>query len=159
MESLAFDTHRFVKNLTSAGMPEAQAEVLANEQVRLIEANLATKRDIAEVKQDIAALNRETVEIKQEIAKLNRETAEIKQEIVELKREIAEIKQDIGELKREIAEIKREIAEIKQDIFGLKRDIAEIKHDMRFVEQRLTIRLGALMASGILILAAMIGFF
>jgi hypothetical protein len=31
-----FDTHAFVKRLTAAGMPEAQAEVLADEQVRLI---------------------------------------------------------------------------------------------------------------------------
>jgi hypothetical protein len=42
-----FDTHTFVKRLTAAGMPEAQAEVLADEQVRLIDDRLATKKDIA----------------------------------------------------------------------------------------------------------------
>ncbi len=31
--SAAFDTYAFVKRLTGAGMPEAQAEVLADEQV------------------------------------------------------------------------------------------------------------------------------
>ncbi len=89
MESLAFDTHRFVKNLTSAGMPEPQAEVLAQEQVRLIEANLATKRDVGEIK----------------------------------------------------------------------RDIAELRLQITSVEQRMTLRLGSLMAAGIAILAALIGLF
>jgi hypothetical protein len=44
-----FDTHAFVKRLTAAGMPEAQAEVLADEQVRLIDDRLATKEDIAKL--------------------------------------------------------------------------------------------------------------
>lgn len=38
----AFDTHDFVKRLTRAGMPEDQAEVLANWQSDLYE-RLATK--------------------------------------------------------------------------------------------------------------------
>ncbi|WP_235949891.1 DUF1640 domain-containing protein [Candidatus Regiella insecticola] len=40
-------THNFVKKLTKAGMPEAQAEILASEQANLIENRLATKQDIA----------------------------------------------------------------------------------------------------------------
>ena len=62
---VAFDTHGFVKRLTKAGMPEPQAEVLASEQSRLIENELATKRDIAEVKRDIEQLRLAT---KQDIA-------------------------------------------------------------------------------------------
>ena len=30
-EAIAFDTHRFVKNLTASGFTEQQAEVLAND--------------------------------------------------------------------------------------------------------------------------------
>ncbi len=37
------------RRLTAAGMPEAQAEVLAEEQTNLIENNLATKRDLKEL--------------------------------------------------------------------------------------------------------------
>jgi hypothetical protein len=44
-----FDTYAFIKRLTAAGMPEAQAEVLADEQVRLIDDRLATKDDIAKL--------------------------------------------------------------------------------------------------------------
>ena len=47
MSVVLFDTHAFVKRLTAVGMPEAQAEVLADEQARLIDERLATKADIA----------------------------------------------------------------------------------------------------------------
>ncbi len=46
---LAFDTHTYVKRLVSAGMPEPQAEVIADEQRNLITNELATKRDLKEM--------------------------------------------------------------------------------------------------------------
>ena len=88
MSTLAFDTHSFVKRLTEAGMPEPQAEVLSSEQARLLEYQLATKQDTAEIKRDIEALRAET------------------------KRDIAEIKRDIEALR---AETKQDIAEAKVD--------------------------------------------
>ena len=55
-DTVTFDTHRFVKNLTACGFTERQAEVLAEEQVNLLESNLANKADIAAVKADIATV-------------------------------------------------------------------------------------------------------
>ena len=49
MTSIVFDTHAFVKELTAAGMPEAQAEVLASSQAKLIDEKLATKQDLKEL--------------------------------------------------------------------------------------------------------------
>ena len=49
MASIAFDTHAFVKELTAAGMPEAQAEVLASSQAKLIDEQPATKKDLKEL--------------------------------------------------------------------------------------------------------------
>ncbi len=46
-EAIAFDTHRYVKRLTASGFTEEQAETLAEEQVALLNANLATKTDLA----------------------------------------------------------------------------------------------------------------
>jgi len=43
MSTLAFDTYAFVKELTQAGMPEEQAEVLARSQAMLIDEKLATR--------------------------------------------------------------------------------------------------------------------
>ena len=52
-EAIAFDTHRFVKNLTASGFTEAQAEALADEQAHLLESNLATKSDILAIRTDL----------------------------------------------------------------------------------------------------------
>ena len=49
MAAIIFDTHAFVKELTQAGMPEEQAEVLARSQATLIDEKLATKQDLKEL--------------------------------------------------------------------------------------------------------------
>jgi len=46
MSAITFDTHRFIKRLTEAGMPLLQAEVLAEEQAKLIDERLSTKDDL-----------------------------------------------------------------------------------------------------------------
>lgn len=51
MTTAIFDSHGFVKRLTAAGMPERQAEVLAEEQSRLLNDQLATKADLAALEQ------------------------------------------------------------------------------------------------------------
>ena len=49
MAAIIFDPHAFVKELTQAGMPEEQAEVLARSQAALIDEKLATKQDLKEL--------------------------------------------------------------------------------------------------------------
>ena len=46
MAAIMFDTYAFVKELTEAGMPEPQAEVLARSQATLIDEKLVTKQDL-----------------------------------------------------------------------------------------------------------------
>ena len=58
-DAIAFDTHRFVERLTESGFTEKQAETLAEEQVALLNSNLATKADVAALQADIAALKAE----------------------------------------------------------------------------------------------------
>lgn len=43
MATAIFDTHGFVKRLTGAGMPVEQAEILAEEQSRLVNEQLVTR--------------------------------------------------------------------------------------------------------------------
>ena len=96
-EAIAFDTHRFVKRLTDTGFTEAQAEALADEQVNLLNGNLATKRDLAELgaatERDLAELGAAT---KRDLAELGAAT----------ERDLAELgaatKRDLAELKAEL---------------------------------------------------------
>ena len=82
-EAIAFDTHKFVKNLTQHGFTEEQAEVLANEQVNLLNSNLATKADIEALRQatktDIEALHQAT---KTDIALVQRNIEAVKADLL-----------------------------------------------------------------------------
>ena len=71
MATIASDTHAFVKELTQAGMPEAQAEVLARSQATLIDEKLATKQDLKELE---AHLTRDLKELE---ARLTRDLKEL----------------------------------------------------------------------------------
>ena len=46
-KSIIFDTHRFVKGATDAGLTPSVAEFLADEYAQLLDSNLATKTDLA----------------------------------------------------------------------------------------------------------------
>jgi hypothetical protein len=56
MASAIFDTHAFIKRLTAAGMPEQQAEILAEEHARMLGEQLATKHDMALLRADLVAM-------------------------------------------------------------------------------------------------------
>ena len=66
-EAIAFDTHRFVKNLTESGFTEQQAEALAKEQVQLLNSNVATKVDIQAIKADIEVVKANVETVKAEL--------------------------------------------------------------------------------------------
>ena len=64
-----FDSHRFVKRLTNAGLSEEVAEILADEHAsRIIPADVATKSDIAATQSDIAATKSEVAATRAEFA-------------------------------------------------------------------------------------------
>ncbi|MCY4256109.1 MAG: hypothetical protein OXE48_05435 [Gammaproteobacteria bacterium] len=70
-EAIAFDTRRYVKRLMEGGFDERQAETLVPEQIAFLNANLATKSDIAKIEAGIETLRQET---KAEIEGLRSET-------------------------------------------------------------------------------------
>jgi len=96
MSAVTFDTLRMVKRLREAGFSDVQAEAVTDmmrETREMDLSNLATKHDVASVKQDLAAVKQE-----------------LKQDIDAVKQEIAAVRQD---LKQEIAGVRQEL---KQDI-------------------------------------------
>ncbi|MGB1406757.1 MAG: hypothetical protein ACPHAL_07670 [Parvibaculales bacterium] len=56
MSSLAFDTHKFVTDLTKAGMDTGMAEVLTNHYASLMDDRIATKDDIEFLRKDIESM-------------------------------------------------------------------------------------------------------
>ena len=57
MSNLAFDTHKFVKDLTRNGMPDKQAEVLADHYASLLNDRLATKEDLFSLRKELKGDN------------------------------------------------------------------------------------------------------
>ena len=68
MTAITFDTHKFIRRLKEAGIPEAQAEAIS-EAFREAqgEAELATKGDIGDVRREIADLRRDMREMEYRI--------------------------------------------------------------------------------------------
>jgi len=56
MSSLAFVTHKFVTDLTKAGLDTGMAEVLANHYASLMDDRIATKDDIEFLCKDIESM-------------------------------------------------------------------------------------------------------
>jgi hypothetical protein len=67
MATAIFDTHAFVKRLTAAGMPVEQAEILAEENTRLVGEHVATKQDIALLRADLELLRSDMAAMEQRI--------------------------------------------------------------------------------------------
>lgn len=60
MTTITFDTHKFVRTLKEAGVPETQAEAFSDAfKEAQGEAELATQRDINDVRRDIDDLRRD----------------------------------------------------------------------------------------------------
>ena len=100
----SFNAIKYIGELREAGVPEKQAEVHLRILHEVIESNLATKRDIEELR--------------------------------------SELKRDIQELR---SELKRDIQELRN----------EFKRDIKELEQRMIIKLGALIVVTIGIIVAL----
>ncbi len=98
MPAIAFDTLKFVNKLKAAGVPEKQAEAIAEAfQEASGEAELATKRDIEHLE---AALKRDIERLEADLgAKIDRVQLELRGEIGKLEGEIGKLAAEIGTLK------------------------------------------------------------
>ena len=155
-EAIAFDTHRFVKHLTENGFTEQQAEVLADEQVHLLNTNLATQADVAAIQREIVGVKRDIEVLRQEtktsIAGVQRDIEALRQET---KTSIAGVQRDIEALRQETKAPGWDIEALrlgtKADMealrLGTKADMAEVKSDL------LKWMMGALIAQGGVVVA------
>ena len=115
MVALAFDTHKAVKALKEAGPDEALAEAVVATVGDAVGENIATKADIAELRNATEADIAQIAELRTATkADISESRAVAKTDIAEVRTEIAELrnatKADISELRTEIAEVKVDIA-------------------------------------------------
>ena len=147
-ETATFDTHGFVKRLTSAGMPEPQAEILAEEQSRLIQERLATKQDLERLrlasKQDLEQLR---IASKRDIEELKA--------ILEQKHKAQEaiLEQKLKALEASLAQkLEAQNIALKHDMEKLQ---TTLERDIKEMEQKLTIKLGVIVSVGVTVLAVL----
>ncbi|MGG2141492.1 coiled-coil domain-containing protein [Symbiopectobacterium sp. RP] len=105
MGQVAFDTQEFVETLENAGLPKDQAKAISLVVRKSHEvADLATKRDLDDVRKDLSA------------------------DIAEVKREIADVRKDLS---AEIADVRKdlsaEIADVRKDLSA---EISDVRKDM-----------------------------
>lgn len=99
-QSTQFDSHRFVKRLTNAGLSEEVAEILADEHTKLIvPADVATKTDVGTVEAGVRAVRTDMATQAEVDARFDRVGAETDARFDQIRAEMA-TKED---LRREIA--------------------------------------------------------
>ena len=87
-----FDSHRFVKHMTEAGMPLAQAEALAEEQGVMIDTHLATKQDTGELRRGLADVGRQLTNVKHRLANVEYDVGELKIGLAVVRAELGMVK-------------------------------------------------------------------
>ena len=91
-QSTQFDSHRFVKRLTKAGLSEEVAEILADEHTRLIvPEDVATRADVGAVEASVGTVRAEMA-TKTEVAEVDAKIDRVRTEMAtkeDLRREIA----------------------------------------------------------------------
>ncbi len=137
-EIIAFDTHNFVKRMTSRGFTTEQAEALAEEQVTLLNSNLVTSQQLAATEERINARIDATnaridstnerietlrAETKQSIAATNERIASMDERIVAMDKRITETNERIVAIDKRITETNERIAATDLRIEAMRADL------------------------------------
>ena len=135
-----FDSHRFVKRLTGAGMDERVAEVLADEQVALLTGNLATRTALAHTE---AGLRKDLKDTEAGLRK------DLKAMETGLQKDLKDSEQTLRkDLKTMATGLQKDLTATETRIRSdLERRLAELRADL------MKWMFGALMAQGALIVA------
>ncbi|WP_440866672.1 hypothetical protein [Symbiopectobacterium purcellii] len=115
MGQVAFDTQEFVETLENAGLPKDQAKAISLVVRKSHEvADLATKRDLDDVRKDLSA------------------------DIAEVKREIADVRKDID------ARFEKNEAQMQARFEKTEAQIADVRKDMQLVRKDLQLEMAGI---------------
>ena len=125
-----FNALKYVEELRNAGMPEKQAEAQIRVLNEVVDSELASKHDVETIRLKIGTVREE-----------------LKRDIKELDLKIETVRE---ELKRDIKELDLKIETVRKE---LKQDIKEL--ELRLTHT-LTMRLGGLMALGVILIGILV---
>ena len=138
--AVAFDTLKAATRLQNeAGFNEKQARVLVATLAEGIGENLATKEDVAILRSEVTALRSEMA-TKEDLAVLRSEMA---------------TKEDLAILRSEVTALRSEVTALRSEVATLRSEMPVLRGEMRELEQRMTIRLGAMIAAAVGIIVAL----
>ena len=95
MTMLAFDTHKFIKDLSGAGMNIEQAEVLADHYTTLLTDRIATKEDVNLLRKDMDHLRKDMDHLRKDMDHLRKDTDILIQDVGLLRQDMLHLRQDI----------------------------------------------------------------
>ena len=129
-----FDSHRFVKRLTKAGLSEEVAEVLADEHANLIvPADVATTREVAAVSTDVAAVSAGLAAVSADVATVSAGLAAVSADVATVSAGLAAVSTDVATVSAGLAAVSTDLASVRSEM-ATKADLAECEARM---EQRL----------------------
>ena len=123
-----FDSHRFVKRLTLAGLSEEVAEILADEHTNLIvPQDVATQGDVAAVKTDVAAVKTDVAAVKTDVAAVKANVAAVKANVAAVETRVAAVDSKVDALATDLDTVKSRMATKEE----LHREIAASEQRLR----------------------------
>jgi len=160
MHHLSFDTLDYVTKLEEVGVSRQQATVQASAIKQLIEERLATQAHVAHSEERLTfRMKALETQLKRDIAqseeRLKRDIAQSEEKL------ILKIKELDTRLKRDIAQseerLKRDIAQSEERVtFKIKELETRLKRDISEMGLKMTIRLGTIMVTSVLVFVAII---
>jgi outer membrane protein TolC len=123
-----FDSLGYAKRLRDGGVPRDQAEAHAEAARDFITVELATKTDLVPIKADLQIM----------------------------KSDLLAVKADVQGIKTDLHAVKADVQAVKTDVQTVKADLLAVKATVENQSLRLTVRLGAMIAVGIGVLAAIL---
>ena len=124
-----FDSHRFVKRLTMAGLAEEVAEILADEHTKLIvPEDVATKDDVGAVSADLGTVKAEMA-TKTDLEAVSADLGTVKAEMA-TKTDLGAVSADLGAVSADLAAVSAKVDRISNDLAAVSAKVDRISNDL-----------------------------
>ena len=131
-QSTQFDSHRFVKRLTNAGLPEEVAEILADEHTRLIvPKDIATKGDVGKVEAGLEVVRGEMA-TKAGVGALETRVGALEAGLEVVRGEMA-TKGDVGALETRVGALEARLEVVRGEM-ATKGDVGKVEAELEVVK-------------------------